>query len=151
MNRSLLEKKAARLAAVQCLYQAKMRGFEMQPATLIDMFGKQLEMNAEDKEIRYPAAPDMKLFSKIITGVCEHYAEINGIIEARLKEGWKKERMNTLTLALLEAALCELLFLKSLRPAMVINEYVTMSRGFFTEQESGFINAALDSAATLQQ
>lgn len=151
MNRSLLEKKAARLAAVQCLYQAKMRQFEMQPATLIDMFRKQLEMNVEDKEIRYPAPPEMKLFAKIITGVCEHFEDISRIIEAQLKAGWKKDRMNTLTIALLEAALCELLFLKSLKPAMVINEYVTMSRGFFTEQETGFINAALDSAATLQQ
>lgn len=146
-NNSLRKKSSARLAAVQCLYQAKMRGYASNPAALIDQYSKQLNDSVGDKEIRYSAPPDMKLFSTLITGVCEHQDELAALIESSLKDNWKKERMSPLILSLLEAALFELQFAGSLKPAMVINEYVTLSASFFNEQETNFINALLDKAA----
>ena len=119
----------------------------MNPATLIDQYTLQMEQQEGDKEIRYAAPPDKKLMAQIVTGVCEHHEDITALIDATLRDNWKKDRMSPLIIALMEAAFYELAHQEKLKPAMLINEYVTLTSSFFGQPELGFINAALDATA----
>ncbi len=135
-NLSLQKKSAARLAAVQCLYQQAMSG---RPPKAEDY----LSGRSWGKD----TAPDAALLRKLLEGMAEHDAALNEQVEQLLTNDWKKERMSPLLLAVLKSALFELRFLQKLPAPVVINEYVTLAARFFDERETAFVNAALNAAS----
>jgi transcription termination factor NusB len=55
--------------------------------------------------------------------------------------------MNTVLTSILACAIFELKYESRLKPAVIINEYVTLTGRFFGEQEIGFVNGFLDKLA----
>ena len=142
---SLRRKSSARLAAVQCLYRLKLMGEETTAEKLLDEYIAQWK---DDKDtgahvISRDAEPDKAYLRKLLTGLLEKRGEVDEIIEANLSDRWKADRMSPLLLALIACAVYELRFAR-LAPAIVIDEYVTLTGRFFEAPEVGFVNGLLD-------
>jgi N utilization substance protein B len=129
---------AARLGAVQALYQMEMSGNGAE------------EVAAEFAEHRFgelPATPDSEFFHAIVNGVPQHQVEIDRAIAASLSEKWKLERVDSILRALLRCGVFELIGRRDVPAKVVIDEYVAVSGAFFGGDEPGFVNAALDTIA----
>jgi transcription antitermination protein NusB len=129
---------AARLAAVQALYQMEMVG------------GGAEEVAQEFVEHRFaelPAAPDEEFFTAILSGVPRHQVEIDRTIAGALSEKWKLERVDSILRAILRSATFELVDRRDVPAKVVIDEYVAVAGAFFGGDEPGFVNAALDNIA----
>jgi len=95
----------ARLAAVQALYQ--MEQTEQSTRSVIaDFMGDRLGLNDEGEPIE-EADPD--IFKTIVNGVVEHQEQIDVAIMKRLATGWKIERLDATSRAILRAAVSNLL------------------------------------------
>src|SRR5438270_5314894 len=96
---------AARLAAVQALYQQDMEGTPVQ-RLLKEFHDHRLGATIED-ETYHQAERDF--FDDIVTGADARRGEIDGLISARLAEGWSLDRLDRPMRAILRAGTYELL------------------------------------------
>jgi transcription antitermination factor NusB len=134
---------AARLAAVQALYQ-----MDIGRATLEDtlaQFGA-FHLGREIEGEQYLPA-DADFFRQIVSGVAKHQLEVDPAVDKALAEGWPIERVDATLRAILRAAAFELLRRKDIPPRVVITEYVDIARAFYEDDAPGLVNAALDSIA----
>lgn len=133
----------ARLAAVQALYQ--MEQTEQSTRSVIaDFMGDRLGLNDEGEPIE-EADPD--IFKAIVNGVVERQEAIDAAIMKRLATGWKIERLDATSRAILRAAVYELLAEISLPSQIILDEYVSLAHAFFEGAEPKFINGLLDAVA----
>lgn len=133
----------ARLAAVQALYQ--MEQTEQSARSVIaDFMEDRLGLDDEGEPVE-EADPD--LFKAIVDGVVVRQEEIDAAIMKRLAEGWKMERLDATSRAILRAGVYELLADVGLPPQIVLDEYVSLAHAFFEGAEPKFINGLLDAVA----
>ncbi|UVO55378.1 transcription antitermination factor NusB [Sphingomonas sp. SUN039] len=134
---------AARLAAVQALYQ---RAMEATPtAQLLHEF-HQHRLGATIEDAEYNEA-EVEFFDDLVTGSIAREAELDAAIAARLSSGWSLERLDRPMHALLRAATYELLARADVPVKTVINEYVDVADAFYDKREKGFVNGLLDAVA----
>ena len=134
---------AARLAAVQAIYQQDMEATPV--ARLLKEFhDHRLGATIEDEQY-HDAERDF--FDDIVTGVDARRADIDGLIAARLAEGWTLERLDRPMRAILRAGAYELLARRDVPVGSVISEYVDVAHAFYDKRESGFVNGLLDAIA----
>ena len=134
---------AARLAAVQALYQQEMEGTPV-PRLLKEFHDHRLGATIEDAQ--YHAA-ERDFFDDIVTGVDARRSDIDGAISVRLAEGWTLERLDRPMRAILRAGAYELLARSDVPVGSVISEYVDVAHAFYDKRESGFVNGILDAIA----
>jgi N utilization substance protein B len=134
---------AARLAAVQALYQQDMEGTPT--ATLLHEF-HQHRLGATIDEIEYAEA-EVTFFDDIVKGAIARRDELDGLIEARLAEGWSLARLDKPMKAILRAGAYELAARADVPTATAISEYVDVAKAFYDPRESGFVNGLLDAIA----
>jgi len=134
---------AARLAAVQALYQHEMEGTPL-PRLLKEFHDHRLGATIED-ETYHDAEIDF--FDDVVTGTDSRRDEIDALIVARLAEGWSLERLDRPMRAILRAGAYELIARSDVPVASIINEYVDVAHAFFDKRESGFVNGLLDAIA----
>ena len=134
---------AARLAAVQALYQHEMEGTPI-PRLLKEFHEHRLGATIEDAQ--YVEA-EQSFFDDIVTGVGARRAEIDGVIASKLAEGWSLDRLDRPMRAILRAGAYELLARADVPVASVISEYVDVAHAFYDKRESGFVNGLLDAVA----
>ena len=138
-----LGRSAARLAAVQALYQ--LAGADAAPETVIQEFisfriGKELE------GFQYPEA-DEGHFKSVVAGAVERRGELDTMIGEALAEGWTVQRLGQLMRSLLAAAAFELVGRPDVPVRVIINEYVELARDFYDDKEVAFVNGVLDHLA----
>jgi len=134
---------AARLAAVQALYQHEMEGTPL-PRLLKEFHDHRLGATIEDARY-YEAEQDF--FDDIVTGTQARRLEIDALITGRLAEGWTLERLDRPMRALLRAGTYELIARPDVPVGSVISEYVDVAHAFYDKRESGFVNGLLDAIA----
>ena len=134
---------AARLGAVQALYQLEMRG-ETVPKLLTEFHNHRLGQEIEGAE--YLAA-DEPFFDDVVAGVAARQGELDELISAGLAKGWTLHRLDRPMRALLRAAVYELVARADVPAATVINEYVDVAHAFHDEKEAKFVNGLLDTVA----
>jgi transcription antitermination protein NusB len=128
-------RRAARLAAVQALYQLDMN--DVAPAVVIAEFvGHRLEAHA-----------DRQLFSDLVGQVAARVVEIDGLIGGVLVEGWTVERLETVLRAILRAGTYEIVARRDIPPRVSISEYVEIAHAFFGGREPGLVNGVLNRLA----
>lgn len=142
MTRSI-SRSAARLAAVQALYQQEMEGTPV-PRLLKEFHDHRLGATIEDAQ--YVEA-EREFFDDIVIGVEARRAEIDGAIAARLAAGWTLERLDRPMRAILRAGAYELIARPDVPVGSVISEYVDVAHAFYDKRESGFVNGLLDAIA----
>ncbi len=134
---------AARLAAVQALYQMEVGG------------GGVLEVVAEYEEHRlgqeidgdtYLKA-DPSWFRSIVAGVVRDQVKLDPLIRGALQDDWALSRIDATVRAILRAGTFELLERKDVPIAVIVTEYVEIARAFFEDEEPRLVNAVLDRIA----
>lgn len=131
---------AARLAAVQALYQAELGGEDAD--TVINEFvdhrlGKEIEGD------RYLDADEV-FFRDLVAGAERRQGEIDALISAALSSDWSLKRLERIMRALLRAGAYELVARPDVPTKVVIDEYVDVAHAFFGNKEPGFVNGVLD-------
>jgi N utilization substance protein B len=134
---------AARLAAVQALYQHEMGGDPV-PKLLSEFHHHRLGQEIEGAE--YLAA-DEHFFDDVVAGVSARRDELDGLISAALAQGWTLARLDRPMRALLRAAVYELVARADVSAATVIDEYVDVAHAFHDEKDVRFVNGLLDTVA----
>jgi N utilization substance protein B len=131
-------RRAARMAAVQALYQMELAGAGAEEVA---------EEFIAHRFAEFSDNPDAEFFSAIVTGVPRHQGEIDKAVAALLSDNWSLARVDSILRAILRAASFELIARRDVPAKVVINEYVGLARAFFSGDEPGFINATLDNMA----
>ena len=134
---------AARLAAVQALYQQEMEGTAL--ARLLDEF-HQHRLGATIEDVEYADA-EVDFFDDIVRGVDARRDEIDAKIAARLSASWNLPRLDRPMRAILRAGAYELIARPDVPTASVISEYVDVADAFYDKRETGFVNGLLDAVA----
>ena len=134
---------AARLAAVQALYQQSMEGTVL--TKLLDEFHQHRLGKIIDDE-QYLEA-ETAFFDDIVSGVDARRDELDDMISGKLAEGWKLTRLDKTMRQVLRAGAFELLARSDVPVATVIDEYVDVAKAFFDDREAKFVNGVLDAIA----
>jgi N utilization substance protein B len=134
---------AARLAAVQALYQHEMEGTAQ--ARLLDEF-HQHRLGAEIDDDQYAQA-ETAFFDDVVKGVLARLAEIDALIAGKLAEGWTLARLDKTMVQILRAGAYELLARQDVPTGAAISEYVDVAHAFFDAREAKFVNGLLDALA----
>ncbi len=134
---------AARLAAVQALYQ---RHMEKTPtARLLNEF-HQHRLGAEIEDDQYEEA-EVDFFDDVVSGVIARLEEIDAVLTEKLAEGWTLARLDKTMLQILRCGAYELLARQDVPKASAISEYVDVAHAFFDSREAKFVNGILDAVA----
>jgi N utilization substance protein B len=142
MTRSL-SRSAARLAAVQALYQQEMESTPV--ARLIHEFHAH-RLGATIEGDTYAEA-EQSFFDDLVAGADARREEIDQLISGRLAEGWTLQRLDKPMKAILRAGAYELIARPDVPIATVISEYVDVADAFYDKREKGFVNGLLDAIA----
>ncbi len=134
---------AARLAAVQALYQHDMEATPQ--AKLLHEF-HQHRLGATIGDDEYAEA-EADFFDDVVQGALSRADEIDAIIMGKLSTGWSLERLDKPMRAILRAGTYELLARADVPVKSVINEYVDVADAFYDKREKGFVNGLLDAVA----
>jgi N utilization substance protein B len=134
---------AARLAAVQALYQ--WQEGQHGPAEIIEQFLKVRTGEAGEGGMRRDA--DRPLFKDVLEGTVSHKEELEQTVKGALAEDWTWERVDRLVRAILLAGAYELRHRGDVPARVVINEYVGIAHAFYDKGEPNFINSVLDRLA----
>jgi N utilization substance protein B len=133
----------ARLAAVQALYQ--MEQTEQSARSVVaDFMEDRLGLNDEGEPVE-EADPD--IFKSVVMGVVDRQEAIDSAIMKRLASGWKIERLDATSRAILRAGVYELIAEISLPSQIILDEYVSLAHAFFEGSEPKFINGLLDAVS----
>ena len=134
---------AARLAAVQALYQHQMESTAI--TRLLDEF-HQHRIGQEVEGDEYADA-DVTFFDDVVRGTIARRDEIDAALTARLAEGWSITRLDKTMLQILRAGTYELMARADVPKGASISEYVDVAKAFFDDREAKFVNGVLDAVA----
>ncbi len=134
---------AARLAAVQALYQMEASGLGVE-AVILEFSEHRLGGDIDGAQLH---RADRSFFSDILRGAVETQARLDPYLERQLAAGWKLTRIDATARAILRAGLYELIRRADVPAKVVIDEYLDIANAFFDGEEPKFINAVLDAAA----
>ncbi len=143
MNERSRSRSAARLAAVQALYQMEMEGTAVAP--LLHEF-HQHRLGATIDDVTYSPAEE-PFFDDVVRGVDARRAEIDALIADKLASGWSMERLDRPMRQILRAGTYELIARADVPTGSVISEYVDVAHAFYDKREAGFVNGLLDAIA----
>jgi transcription antitermination protein NusB len=134
---------AARLAAVQALYQQEMDNTPI--ARLLDEFHRH-RLGATIEDVEYADA-EVDFFDDVVRGVDARRDEIDAALSARLSQGWNLARLDRPLRAIVRAGAYELIARADVPTASIIREYADVADAFYDRRETGFVNGLLDSVA----
>ncbi|QOG17583.1 MULTISPECIES: transcription antitermination factor NusB [Bradyrhizobium] len=131
---------AARLAAVQALYQMDIAG-----AGINDIFAE-FESHWLGNEVEgdtyLPA--EAAFFRDVVSGVVRDQKRLDPLIDEALSKGWPLKRIEAILRAVLRAGAYELEHRKDVPGRVVVSEYVDVANAFVDREETGMVNAVLD-------
>jgi N utilization substance protein B len=135
------KRSAARLAAVQALYEMEISGKGVTEAMA------EFEAHWMGREVEgltfQPA--EAEFFRAILQGVVQNQVAIDQKVDAALAKGWPLRRIETVLRAVLRAGAYELMHRPDVPAKVAISEYVDLTRDFYEGEEAGMVNAVLDS------
>jgi len=134
---------AARLAAVQALYQMDVA------ATGINEILAQFESHWIGREVegeQYLPA-EAAFFRKLVRGVMAEQRALDPLIDKALAAGWPLKRVEAILRAVLRAGAYELEHERDIPVRVVVSEYVDVANAFVDREEVGMVNAVLDHLA----
>jgi N utilization substance protein B len=142
-SRKANQRGAARLAAVQALYQMEVAG------TGLNEILAQFESHwpkGDVEGVQYRPA-ETAYFRDIVGGVVREQSDLDRKIDAALTRGWPLRRIEMVLRAVLRAGAYELACRKDVPARVVTSEYVDVASAFVDQEETGMVNAVLDQLA----
>jgi N utilization substance protein B len=138
-----VERAAARLGAVQALYQMDIAGTDV-GETLAQFSSRTV---GDDFDGGQCGEADYKLLKEIVDGTVNRQSAIDPVVDAVLEKSWPIHRLDATVRAILRAAAFELMFMEKVPARVAISQYVDVASAFFEGDEPGFINGVLDRLA----
>ncbi len=134
---------AARLAAVQALYQMDIAGTDLND--ILAEFESHRLGNEVDGDKYLPA--EAAFFRDIVRGVVADQRKLDPAIDQALAKGWPLKRVEALLRAVLRAGCYELVSKTDIPARVIVSEYVDVANAFVDRDETGMVNAVLDMLA----
>ena len=134
---------AARLAAVQALYQMDIAGTGL--TDILAEFESHW-LGGEVEGSQYLPA-EAAFFRDIVGGVVADQRKLDPLIDAALAQGWPLKRVEALLRAMLRAGAYELDRRRDVPARVIVSEYVDVANAFVDKDETGMVNAVLDCLA----
>ncbi|TMJ33735.1 MAG: transcription antitermination factor NusB [Alphaproteobacteria bacterium] len=134
---------AARLAAVQALYQMEIAG------TGLNEILAEFESHWMGREVegaQYLPA-EAAFFREIVAGVLREQRSLDPLVDTTLAQGWPLKRVDAILRAVLRAGAYELANRSDIPARVVVSEYVDIANAFIDSEETGMVNAVLDTIA----
>jgi N utilization substance protein B len=134
---------AARLAAVQALYQMDLASTPLHE--ILAQFESHWIGREVEGETYLPA--EAAHFRDVVGGVVAEQRRLDPMIDTALVQGWPLKRIETVVRAILRAGAFELDRKREVPARVVVSEYVDVAHAFLDEKETGMVNAVLDQLA----
>ncbi len=134
---------AARLGAVQALYQMDLSGSDV-GETLAQFSARATGENFEDGQC---GEADYRHLKEVVDGVVREQKAIDPAVDQILDKAWPLHRLDSTVRAILRAAAYELMFMDRVPARVAISEYVDVADAFFGMEEPRFVNGVLDRLA----
>ncbi len=134
---------AARLSAVQALYQMDIAGTGLNDI-LAEFEGHWIGREVEGAQY-LPA--EAAFFRDIVGGVVREQRTLDPLIDDALARGWPLKRIEAILRAVLRAGAYELGHRSDVPARVVVSEYVDVANAFVDKDETGMVNAVLDQIA----
>jgi N utilization substance protein B len=134
---------AARLAAVQALYQMDIAG------TGLNDILAQFESHWIGREVegaQYLPA-EHAFFRELVRGVIDEQRRLDPLIDEALQSSWPLKRIEALLRAVMRAGAYELDCKRDIPARVIMAEYVGIADAFVDRDETGMVNAVLDQIA----
>jgi transcription antitermination protein NusB len=134
---------AARLAAVQALYQMDIA------STGLNEILAEFESHWIGREVegaQYLPA-EAAFFRDVVSGVVREQRSIDPLVDDALARGWPLKRIEAILRAVLRAGAYELGYRSDVPGRVVVSEYVDVAHAFVDKEETGMVNAVLDQLA----
>jgi N utilization substance protein B len=130
---------AARLAAVQALYQLELGADPTPRQAVYDLM--QMRQGEDDEPL---VQPDAEMLGAISAGVPDRLKDVDGLLDGALEGGRPLNHVEAIMRAILRAGVYELLTDATTASAIIINDYVNVAHAFFEGPEPAKVNAVLD-------
>src|SRR5436190_22325540 len=143
ITRPANQRGAARLAAVQALYQMDVGRQSLEDT--LSQFNSHVMGREIEGEQYLPA--DADFFRQIVTGVIKSQLDIDPTIDNALTSDWPVGRIDATLRAILRAAAFELLRRRDIPQGVVISEYVDIAKAFYEDDAPKLVNGVLDTIA----
>jgi N utilization substance protein B len=134
---------AARLAAVQALYQMDLAGSGLNEI-LAEFESHWIGREVEGAQY-LPA--EAAFFRDVVSGVVREQRELDPLIDDALSKNWPLKRIDTVLRAALRAGAYELIHRRDVPARVVFTEYADVAAAFVERDETGMVNAVLDHLA----
>jgi N utilization substance protein B len=134
---------AARLAAVQALYQHEMEQTPI-PSLLHEFHHHRLGATIEGVEY---ADAEVDFFDDLVSGVHARAAELDELVAAKLARDWSLHRLDRPMRQILRAGAYEIVARIDVPTGTIISEYVDVAKAFYDKKEAAFVNGLLDAIA----
>jgi transcription antitermination protein NusB len=134
---------AARLAAVQALYQMDLAGTGLND--ILAEFESHW-LGGEVEGAHYLPA-EAAYFRDVVGGVVREQSRLDPMIDTALSRGWPLKRIEAVLRAVLRAGAYELACRRDVPPRVIVSEYVDVASAFVDRDETGMVNAVLDQLA----
>ena len=134
---------AARLAAVQALYQMDIAGDGIEDVVAEFLTHRLADWTEDGQSID----ADTDLFATLTRGAGARRDDIDALIVGALAEGWTIQRLELLLRAVLRVGTYELMARPETPAKVVIDEYIDVAHAFFGKGPPGFVNGVLDRLA----
>jgi N utilization substance protein B len=138
-----VRRSAARLGAVQALYQMDLSGSDV-GETLAQFSARAMGENFEDGQC---GEADYKHLREVVDGVVREQQAVDPAVDQILDKAWPLHRLDSTVRAILRAAAYELMFMERVPARVAISEYVDVADAFFGMEEPRFVNGVLDRLA----
>jgi len=135
---------AARLAAVQALYQIDMTAA---PAGVVVPEFIEHRLRESDPETGSVRSTNAKLFEELVRGVCDRREALDASLRPLLPDAWPLSRLELLMREILRLAAFELTARPEVPASVALSEYVGLAHDFLSDAEAGMVNAVLDRLA----
>jgi N utilization substance protein B len=131
---------AARLAAVQALYQMDVAGTAL--SDILAEFESHWIGREVEGEQYLPA--EAAFFRDIVSGVLREQRVLDPLVDDALTKGWPLKRLDTILRAVLRAGGYELGHRSDVPGRVIVSEYSDIAAAFVEREEIGMVNAVLD-------
>jgi N utilization substance protein B len=130
------QRRKARECALQILFQFEFNAGD--PKALVKVYWEHQK-----------ASPEVRQYGTwIVEEIIAHGEDIDRAIQAASKN-WRLSRMAVIDRNILRIAVCELLYEKTLAPAIIMNEAIEIAKRYSGEESAVFVNGVLDAVGRL--
>ena len=91
-----------------------------------------------------PDARQLDYMTRLVTGVFNHAAELDGYID-KYSVGWKFGRISRTAVAIMKSAMFEVLYMPDIPDSAAINEAIELAKRYEPPETVSFINGVLGS------